>query len=195
MRKNLVREVFGRLTVISFAYTTFAGKDKQPKGCWNCKCVCGAKLVAQSGNLQNGHTQSCGCLQKERTSAGTTHHGQAALNKRTPTYNSWRAMTARCLNPKAVGYKNYGGAGIVVCKHWKTFEGFYASMGERPVGTTLGRFLDKGNYKPSNCKWMTSKEQGKEKHKKFINTGLPLGCPQGNDDTTEAVPLIGVASD
>jgi hypothetical protein len=34
-----------------------------------------------------------------------------------------------------------------------------ADMGPRPKGTTLGRFGDVGDYSPSNCKWMTQREQ------------------------------------
>jgi hypothetical protein len=32
-------------------------------------------------------------------------------------------------------------------------------MGERPTGTTLGRFGDTGPYKKSNCSWQTWAEQ------------------------------------
>jgi hypothetical protein len=167
-RKDLTGKIYGRLTVLSFSHTAYVGNKgkKQPKGCWNCKCFCGEVLIVQSGNLRNGHTQSCGCLQRERTSKGTTHHGQARPNKRTPTYNSWRATLARCSDQNNIGWKNYGDKGIKVCKQWQTFEGFVSSMGERPLGTTLGRFLDKGNYKPGNCKWMTPAEQGIEMKKK-----------------------------
>jgi hypothetical protein len=33
-------------------------------------------------------------------------------------------------------------------------------MGERPEGTTLGRYADLSNYEPGGCAWMTPKEQG-----------------------------------
>jgi hypothetical protein len=32
-------------------------------------------------------------------------------------------------------------------------------MGERPPGTTLGRFGDMGPYEKSNCAWQTPAEQ------------------------------------
>jgi len=32
-------------------------------------------------------------------------------------------------------------------------------MGERPVGTSLGRVLDIGNYEPGNAFWQTREEQ------------------------------------
>lgn len=39
-------------------------------------------------------------------------------------------------------------------------------MGDRPEGTTLGRFGDTGNYEPGNVAWMTVEEQAAEQAKK-----------------------------
>jgi hypothetical protein len=80
---------------------------------------------------------------------------------RTPTYYTWAGMKQRCTNPKATGYQNYGGRGIVYCPEWQTFAGFYADMGERPsVELTLDRFPNPdGNYEPDNCRWATASEQ------------------------------------
>lgn len=33
---------------------------------WLCKCVCGNETVVRVYDLMSGHTQSCGCLQKEK---------------------------------------------------------------------------------------------------------------------------------
>ena len=71
-------------------------------------------------------------------------------------------MLTRCTNPAASNYKNYGCKGVQVCARWlgeSGFQNFLADLGERPPGTTLGRFGDVGNYEPSNVKWMTSAEQ------------------------------------
>lgn len=35
---------------------------------WRCKCSCGNEKIVQGGSLRSGATQSCGCLNKERTS-------------------------------------------------------------------------------------------------------------------------------
>lgn len=59
-RINLMDQHFGRLTPIEWL-----GDGK-----WNCRCVCGNVVPVLTYNLQNGNTQSCGCLQKER--AGET---------------------------------------------------------------------------------------------------------------------------
>jgi hypothetical protein len=78
---------------------------------------------------------------------------------RTPTYNTWMTMKARCTQPRHVGFKNYGGRGITYCPEWEAFEGFFADMGVRPEGTSLDRINNDGNYEPGNCRWATSKEQ------------------------------------
>lgn len=35
---------------------------------WRCECDCGGSAVTTASKLRSGHTQSCGCLQRERTS-------------------------------------------------------------------------------------------------------------------------------
>jgi hypothetical protein len=85
-------------------------------------------------------------------------------------YKSWTAMKSRCLNPNSNAYKYYGGSGVRICDRWLDaedgFENFLADVGERPPGTTLGRFGDTGNYEPGNCSWQTSGEQGSERRRK-----------------------------
>jgi hypothetical protein len=93
-------------------------------------------------------------------------HGHTPGNgKPSPTYSSWRAMRRRCNEPTNRKFHRYGAKGIRVCKRWCSFVSFLADMGERPLGKTLGRFRDKGNYTPSNCTWMTRAEQELEKQK------------------------------
>ena len=53
----------GRLTVIE------RGKNNsQGRACWICKCECGKIITVDGVSLRNGHTQSCGCYQRDRTS-------------------------------------------------------------------------------------------------------------------------------
>ena len=58
--------------------------------------------------------------------------------------------------------QSYGGKGIKICERWlgeRGFENFLADLGERPAGTTLGRFGDIGNYELGNVAWQTKSEQ------------------------------------
>jgi hypothetical protein len=88
-----------------------------------------------------------------------TSHGMY----KTPTYNSWRAMLARCTSKSHRQYMDYGGRGITFCREWSTFEGFFADMGTRPEGKTLDRTDPDGNYEKANCRWATRLEQNQNK--------------------------------
>lgn len=82
---------------------------------------------------------------------------------KTRTYVSWDAMLQRCTNVKHHKWKDYGGRGIRVCRRWHKFENFLADMGERPVGKTLDRKNNDGNYCKGNCRWATRSEQQRNK--------------------------------
>lgn len=158
MRKiDLMCEKFGRLRVVG------DHPNQRGNAQWLCHCDCGTEIVVRACNLKSGHTQSCGCLHsehsREQSLKNRTHGHGGRDKKRSITYNSWYNMKARCSNPKATGYENYGGRGITVCKRWLEFENFLADMGERPDGLTLDRKNNEGNYEPSNCRWATRIEQ------------------------------------
>lgn len=78
---------------------------------------------------------------------------------KTPIYRTWAQMIQRCENPKNPFYRRYGGRGIIVCERWHEFLNFLQDMGERPLGRTLDRINNDGNYEPGNCRWATPKEQ------------------------------------
>jgi hypothetical protein len=61
VKTDLTDRIFGRLIVLDLAGITDDGKHR-----WECLCECGGRTVAQGHDLLRGHTQSCGCLRKER---------------------------------------------------------------------------------------------------------------------------------
>lgn len=158
---DLTGQKFGRLMVLERT------ENKGIQVCWKCQCDCGNITTTTSYHLRHGHTQSCGCLQIERTIKAHKTHGKL----KTRLHGIWTGMKARCYNPNRETYKNYGGRGITVCDEWKnSFQAFYdwamangydpnAKRGE----CTLDRIDNNGNYEPSNCRWVTMKEQNSNK--------------------------------
>ena len=57
--KDLVGRRFGMLVV-----TAYDGR-RDGKHFWRCRCDCGRETVVCQSNLQNGHTKSCGCVQRQ----------------------------------------------------------------------------------------------------------------------------------
>lgn len=121
---------------------------------WLCQCDCGQTKVVLGTNLKSGAVKSCGCFQKEVNGSWHITHGMS----RTPTYRIWDGMIRRCNDPKKPEFKWYGGKGIKVCDKWEKFAGFFEDMGVRPEGLTIDRIDSNGDYGPSNCRWISMKE-------------------------------------
>jgi hypothetical protein len=74
-------------------------------------------------------------------------------------------MHERCSCPKHRNFKNYGGRGIYVCPAWDDFVTFrdWALSSGYTDELSIDRIDPNGPYCPDNCRWATTKEQGRNK--------------------------------
>lgn len=159
---DITKQRFGKLVALQFV----ARVNKQTM--WRCICDCGKTVIINSNSLRRGSTRSCGCLQKTTATAlclSRSIHGHNRRGKTSRTYSSWANMRTRCTNPNLLEWSCYGGAGVSCSPRWRNFANFLKDMGERPPHTTLGRYMDMGNYCKSNCAWMTRRQQSAERRK------------------------------
>lgn len=84
--------------------------------------------------------------------------------------NVYWKMKERCYNPKSLSYINYGAVGITMCDEWKNSYNEFKTWAENngykedimPNGRnrlTLDRIDNSKGYCPSNCRWVTQKDQ------------------------------------
>lgn len=153
--KDFTGHKIENLTVIALYDRTKGGSYR-----WLCRCVCGNDHLMRGEHLNSGTVISCGCHKRALVIARNTTHGKS----RTPTYSSWAAMVRRCTDCTNPSFVDYGARGILVCEKWRnSFEAFYADLGERPSGCSLGRIDNNQSYEPGNCRWETTKEQARNK--------------------------------
>jgi hypothetical protein len=157
-KENVIGNRFGRLVVISDL-----PKNKSYRQVL-CLCDCGIKKEIILGLLKSGQTKSCGCLSRERS----TTHGMTG----TPLYWVWAGMIARCNNTNHFGYNYYGTKGINVCKEWRMFLTFYNWSNENGYrkGLTIERINNTNGYNPDNCKWVTRKQNTRNRRNTILLT-------------------------
>ncbi len=161
--KNIAGQRFGRWLVVSYA-GRFGSKKVSY---WNCVCDCGTEKNVRATTLMQGHTNSCGCGNREAARQRCTRHGQSTI----PEYRVWAAMKDRCSNSNNEEFINYGGRGIKVSERWQSFENFIADMGRRPSKNhEIDRIDNNGSYSIENCRWATKNVQSRNKRTTVLLT-------------------------
>jgi hypothetical protein len=158
---DLIGQRFGRYAIVKFAgYST--GKSR-PRPMWKCLCDCGTVKDVRQIALTSGVTVSCGCKRRE---GREVVHGESD----SPEYRAYHGAKERCNVSSSKDYPRWGGKGIRFL--FTSFEQFLSVMGRRPTEQhSLDRWPDKkGDYEPSNCRWATSKQQGRNKNNNVILT-------------------------
>lgn len=160
---DLLGAVFGRLTVIDEA-----GRTKDRHILWECECDCGNTVKVSSRDLVNGHTKSCGCLQKDTIKAIRYKHGDRDAR----LYSVWKTMKKRCENENCKSYKYYGEKGVCICDEWHDYSTFKTWATENGYDEnadygecTIDRIDPYGNYEPNNCRWISMADQNRNKRR------------------------------
>lgn len=149
--EEMIGKRFGRLSVLKIDHR------KNGKAYFLCACDCGGHPVIEISQLKSGKTKSCGCLRREIAAKRTHIHG----GRRTRLYKTWSNMISRCVTPTDPHYPSYGARGIRVCDEWRhdfaAFRDWALSKGYTD-NLTIDRKDNDGDYKPSNCQWITRSE-------------------------------------
>lgn len=86
-------------------------------------------------------------------------------------YDIYYAMIKRCYQPNNRDYKWYGERGIQVYEPWRFSSKSFVDW-SKDNGYEHGLWLDRvdsdGNYEPDNCRWITAKEQQRNRRNNFL---------------------------
>ena len=90
-----------------------------------------------------------------------TIHGKS----KSRIYRVWRNMLDRCERENDNKYNLYGGRGISVCKEWHNASDFinWAMSNGYADDLQLDRIDTNGDYDPENCRFVTIKENNRNK--------------------------------
>ena len=168
------------LTGLPFGYYTAIrqdGCDSKGVPYWICRCRCGNEKRVLVYNLLSGHTQSCGCMKREKLSVRSTTHDCT----HEPWYPTYKSMMQRCGHwegGKECDLHRYRDRGIEVCEEWRNspraFGDWLLAHGWRK-GLQIDRIDNSKGYSPENCRVVTCKENNNNKRNTVrLNDGTPL---------------------
>lgn len=159
---NYIGNKYGNLTIIDFDH-----ERRTPNGTirryMTCKCDCGNTCIVALHSLKSGKTKSCGCIK------GVNQRGYKYTYPRLyPVYDN---IIKRCYKIHDSQYKYYGKRGITMCDEWlhnrNSFYKWALNNGYKD-GLQLDRIDVNGNYEPNNCRFITAKQNTRNRRNNRI---------------------------
>lgn len=153
---DYIGKKFGYWTIIDSA----TGKDR--KKAYLCECKCGKRKIVYLDTLKQGTSKSCGCFHREEMKQRQTTHGKTGQRIIRIYYD----MKSRCYDEKNKRFSDYGGRGIKICDEWKNNPARFVEWSNEngyADGLSIDRIDNDGDYEPSNCRWITLKQQAQNR--------------------------------
>jgi hypothetical protein len=158
-----------------------------------CRCECGCIAKVVFSNLYRGISKSCGCRAREVTANRNRKHSESG----TRLHRIWKGMRTRCTNPSQTSYRDYGARGVRVCAEWDDFSAFreWALVNGYSDALEIDRIDVTGNYEPTNCRFVTHRENSwnKRRHRMVAAFGesKPVSAWAADQRArVKAIPLL-----
>ena len=102
-------------------------------------------------------------------------------------YRVWRNMLDRCESKTDNRYSLYGERGITVCQEWHNAKTFidWAYANGYTDSLQIDRINTDGNYEPDNCRFVTCKENNRNKrnNRRLTIDGMTLNVTEWAEKT------------
>lgn len=158
--RDLTGQRFGSWTVLERDGTIHPTR-------WICKCDCGTIRSVSLPALRNGST-SCGHCKRNTSPLFLRKHSNRL-------YHTWSEIRRRC-NGSCTNHQYYGDKGISYCPEWENFDVFaqWAIDNGYQKGLEIDRIDGDKDYCPDNCRWVTHKNNSRNRKARSNNTtGTP----------------------
>jgi len=165
---DLIGRKYGKFTVKAYSHKNV----KRRAHIWESHCECGRVSYHDSNVITKERAKSCKtCAAQTDRAIGNQYARKHGLTKHKgpfhPLYHMRNRMMTRCYNAKASDFPYYQGKGIQVYKQWiddpYSFYEWGVSNGW-VKGMTIDRIDSDKDYCPSNCQFLSMKDNLKKMH-------------------------------